>query len=200
MARGGPALSKRNEGAPCSLADKILLLSGNMPISTPNDRRATRTRRALLNAFVGLILERRYDEISVAAIIARADVGRSTFYEHFRGKDDLLHESMNWLLVMIADAAGPAPNPDQLAFAVAHFWQNRRLARVVFSPPIAAQMRRTLTDLVAERVDPVTSERGRARAVQIAAAQLALLESWSQGELVATPELIADQLKAAARI
>ena len=117
-----------------------------MPISTPNDRRATRTRRALLNAFVGLILERRYDEISVAAIIARADVGRSTFYEHFRGKDDLLHESMNWLLVMIADAAGPAPNPDQLAFAVAHFWQNRRLARVVFSPPIAATERRFAID------------------------------------------------------
>ena len=74
-----------------------------MPISTPNDRRATRTRRALLNAFVGLILERRYDEITVAAIIARADVGRSTFYEHFRSKDDLLHESMNWRRAFLAE-------------------------------------------------------------------------------------------------
>jgi AcrR family transcriptional regulator len=170
-----------------------------MPISTPNDRRATRTRRALLHAFVELVLERRYDAISVADIVARADVGRSTFYEHFRSKDDLLRHSMNWLLVMIAEAAGPNPDPDRLAMAVDHFWQNRRLARVVFSPPIAAQVRRTLTELIAERLGPA-DERAQARAVQIAAAQLALLESWSQGELAAPPELIADQLRAAARI
>ena len=52
------------------------------------DRRIQRTRSALLQAFVSLLLEpRRYDQIKVGDIVERANVGRSTFYEHFRNKD-----------------------------------------------------------------------------------------------------------------
>jgi AcrR family transcriptional regulator len=47
------------------------------------DKRTQKTRQALLGAFFGLVLERRYDEIKVADILERARVGRSTFYEHF---------------------------------------------------------------------------------------------------------------------
>ena len=55
------------------------------------DRRIERTREALEGAFIRLILEgRRYDRITIAGLIARAGVGRSTFYEHYRNKDELL--------------------------------------------------------------------------------------------------------------
>jgi AcrR family transcriptional regulator len=37
-----------------------------------------------------LTLERGYDHITVQDILDRADVGRSTFYAHYRDKDDLL--------------------------------------------------------------------------------------------------------------
>ena len=54
------------------------------------DRRVLRTRRALHAALMALILEKRYDKITVQNIIDKADVGRSTFYAHFRDKEDLL--------------------------------------------------------------------------------------------------------------
>ncbi|MEP7136786.1 MAG: TetR/AcrR family transcriptional regulator [Chloroflexota bacterium] len=53
------------------------------------DRRSQRTRQLLSDALVGLIREKGYSAITVSDIIERANVGRSTFYAHFRDKDDL---------------------------------------------------------------------------------------------------------------
>lgn len=53
------------------------------------DRRVQRTQQSLRNALIELILEQHYDSISVQDIIDRANVGRSTFYLHFRDKEDL---------------------------------------------------------------------------------------------------------------
>jgi AcrR family transcriptional regulator len=53
------------------------------------DRRAHRTRKSLRDALVGLMLEKRFDDITVQDILDRADVGRSTFYAHYRDKEDL---------------------------------------------------------------------------------------------------------------
>lgn len=54
------------------------------------DRRVRRTRAALHRALIELMLSRPYARITVRDIIDRADVGRSTFYAHYRDKDDLL--------------------------------------------------------------------------------------------------------------
>jgi len=54
------------------------------------DRRVRRTRRLLHEALRSLILEKGYDHVTVQDVIDRADVGRATFYAHFRDKDDLL--------------------------------------------------------------------------------------------------------------
>ena len=54
------------------------------------DRRVRRTRQRLRDALMELTLERGYDRITLQEILDRADVGRSTFYAHYRDKDDLL--------------------------------------------------------------------------------------------------------------
>ena len=58
--------------------------------SETTDRRARRTRKALRDAFVALVLERGYDRLTVEDITERADVARPTFYAHFPHKEDLL--------------------------------------------------------------------------------------------------------------
>jgi AcrR family transcriptional regulator len=58
--------------------------------NTKDDRRSRRTRQMLNGALLALMLEKRYDEITVQDIIDRADVGRATFYAHYLDKDDLL--------------------------------------------------------------------------------------------------------------
>ena len=57
---------------------------------TTVDRRITRSRRALRRALIELIEERGLDGFTVNDLCARADLTRGTFYNHFRGKDDLL--------------------------------------------------------------------------------------------------------------
>ena len=68
------------------------------------DRRTKRTRHALSSALVELVKEKRFDDITVQNVIERADVGRSTFYTHFRDKDDLFQKDWERFLRMLADA------------------------------------------------------------------------------------------------
>jgi AcrR family transcriptional regulator len=174
-----------------------------MSVAEPFDRRAARTRRAIVGAFVALVLERRYDGISVSDIAARADVGRSTFYEHFRGKDELLHQSMEPLLALLADAALPDADEGPVRFVVSHFWDNRRLARAVMAHPLGAAVRRVLVSLIEARLvaaHACAPELVALRAVQVAAAQLALLDGWTRGEITAGQDRIVGQLLAAGRV
>ncbi|MGT2911486.1 TetR/AcrR family transcriptional regulator [Streptococcus cameli] len=54
------------------------------------DIRSQKTREAIFEAFFDLLNQANFRQISVAQIIERARIGRSTFYSHFTSKDDLL--------------------------------------------------------------------------------------------------------------
>ncbi len=54
------------------------------------DRQASRTRNSLRRALLSLSQEKNYDTITIQEIVDRANVGRTTFYAHFRDKGDLL--------------------------------------------------------------------------------------------------------------
>ena len=54
------------------------------------DRRIVRTRDALGDALIALMHEKSFDDITVQEVLERAGVGRSTFYVHYRDKEDLL--------------------------------------------------------------------------------------------------------------
>lgn len=54
------------------------------------DLRVKRTRSAIKNAFLELLSEKPFDNISVIDIAERAMINRSTFYLHYQDKYDLL--------------------------------------------------------------------------------------------------------------
>ncbi len=62
------------------------------------DRRIQKTQNLLHEALASLIREKPYDSIVVKEILDRANVGRSTFYTHFRDKDDLLVSGIHDML------------------------------------------------------------------------------------------------------
>jgi len=53
------------------------------------DRRIRQTRGRLGDALVALMQEKPIDQVTVQEVLDRAAVGRSTFYLHFRDKNDL---------------------------------------------------------------------------------------------------------------
>ena len=61
------------------------------------DRRMQKTQDSIFNAFDELITQKEYSKISVTEIIQKANIGRSTFYDHFETKEYLLESKCNIL-------------------------------------------------------------------------------------------------------
>lgn len=72
------------------------------------DRRIQKTQKLLHEALMSLVREKPYDEIVVKEILDRANVGRSTFYTHFKDKDELLASGIHDLLRTVQAAELPA--------------------------------------------------------------------------------------------
>jgi AcrR family transcriptional regulator len=99
------------------------------------DRRIQRTRQLLREALTSLILEKGYEATTVQEILDRANIGRSTFYSHFRDKDELLVSGFEQFREMVEEFDGRFPHrPNRSAqkyspalFFFHHAAQNHRL-------------------------------------------------------------------------
>jgi len=67
------------------------------------DRRVQRTRKLLRESLMDLILEEGYDAISIQDITDKANLGRATFYLHFKDKDELLLDVMDQFMADFLD-------------------------------------------------------------------------------------------------
>lgn len=153
------------------------------------DRRVLRTRQALLEAFVGLVLERRYEQIKVRDIVARAGVGRSTLYEHFAGKDAILATSLRGPFSVLANSVRRADNAVNLEALLAHFSNNRALARSILTGPMRQRTVAVLTRVIEQRFKSDRVGRpnpliipAHLAAIQLAEALLAPVTAWLTGE------------------
>ena len=68
-----------------------------MSDNAPLDRRVRRTRFAVQEALIGLMVEKDFDAITVADIVERADIVRSTFYMHYADKEDVLRQGVEYV-------------------------------------------------------------------------------------------------------
>ncbi len=170
------------------------------------DRRTERTRAALMQGFIGLILAEGYDAVTVERVAERANVGRSTFYMHYTGKDDILRQSMKRPSTLLAVTVGYAPPLEALVKQLQHFHAQRGRNHVFFAAPVRNIWVRALAELIEPRVIAI-ARHARARpllplplvAVQIAEAQIALITNWLQGRAPVKIDAIAETLLATTR-
>ena len=186
-------------------------LFGNGGRPRAEDRRVRRTRRLLREALVALILEKGYDKVTVQDVLDRADLGRATFYAHFRDKDDLLvsgfealRDSLREHLARVARLPRPdAHRPDGglgLAGALfAHAGQQKRLYRALVGrrggAAVLKHAREQFTAVVREHLQEAVANRQTAPPVPlevtvqyVVSAFLGVLTWWLDSEPLLTAE------------
>ncbi|MCH5321175.1 MAG: TetR/AcrR family transcriptional regulator [Eubacterium sp.] len=62
------------------------------------DRRIKRTRNAVFNAVLDLMLEKDTNKITVLELCKKADINKSTFYLHYKSMDDCLHSCFQTIM------------------------------------------------------------------------------------------------------
>jgi AcrR family transcriptional regulator len=95
------------------------------------DRRVQKTEALLRDALNSLIREKAYDSIVVKEILDRANVGRSTFYSHFRDKDELLASSIYEMLrparsTQVSPSAKPYEKITRFSLPIFEYLQEHR--------------------------------------------------------------------------
>lgn len=157
------------------------------------DKRADRTRQALVEAFNDLVLSSHQGKIRVADIIQKADVGRSTFYDHFRGSDAIHLEALSAPMAILADAILGNAADQELNELLDHFYKNRQRACEMFAD---SSTRDQLTQLLAELIEHRSTEKGGnpdTRLVNrlVAESAMAAIRVWITNELACEKESIA---------
>jgi AcrR family transcriptional regulator len=122
-----------------------------------DDRRVRRTRGALKDGLVDLIVERGWDGFSVQDLCDRADVGRSTFYLHFADKEEVLAGGFadlgKELRAQLARSGAPGPlafSRGLLDHAQAHLRVFRALVGRRAAHVVQGKLRALVTELVRE--------------------------------------------------
>jgi AcrR family transcriptional regulator len=168
-----------------------------------DDRRSRRTRRMLGEALVALMLEKRYDAITVQEIIDRANVGRSTFYAHYLDKEDLLQHQVAEVVQSIdrhmdISAGGNRIVPSIELFR--HLRDSQALIRALVRgramETVLKTMRAHLSSNISERLAQRLPQ-GAEPALQlplvahyVAGAMLTMFDWWLERDMQDTPEEI----------
>lgn len=178
-------------------------MSENTAPTTPRkpDRRVAHTRNRLGDALIELLQTKPFDDITVREVLARARVGRSTFYEHYRDKNDLFlsdadqfFESMSTLLLRQNDpSARVAPVAELFAHVAAardlyaalveagRIHEVRDLGEAHFARAIAERLART------RRASVLTPEARCALAQGMSGSLFSLLTWWMRQGMTTTP-------------
>jgi AcrR family transcriptional regulator len=178
-----------------------------------SDRRINRTRNLLRDALIELILENSYDVVSVQDIAARADVGRATFYLHYRDKDELLLECVDAIVAAfiqqvqqqnVEEWISSDGAPMQKVFLFAR--QNADLFRVIMRGHGGIKASQRLQSIVADKTSQGGLASLRKSGVQLtvpvevisnffAGSLLALINWWLENDVTYSAEQMAQMFR-----
>lgn len=136
---------------------------------------AATARVAILAAFRDIILEGGYENCRVLDVVERSGVARSTFYEHFASREDLLRDSLRVPFDVLAQLNRPSCDVESVAYTLEHVAENRGLVGSLMRNPGMEALIDVLSEIV-ESGSGAAVAAIDARAV--AGAQLAVLSLW----------------------
>jgi AcrR family transcriptional regulator len=113
-----------NKTTAMSRNDRKTAAKANAKTRRAPDIRIRRTRERLGAAMIALIQEKTIDEVSVQEVLDRAGVGRSTFYLHYRDKDDLLLSQLEVFLEMVSTSLIKRRDTSRRVLPVAEFFSH----------------------------------------------------------------------------
>ena len=166
---------------------------------TKTDRRILRTRGTLGDALVALMHEKSFDEITVQDVLDRARVGRSTFYVHYRDKDDLFLSDVEEFLEHVSGALKRQNASPNRLLPVREFFTHIREAREFYAALVRSGKMNDVWALARGMFARSIEERLQAAGVDIEAMQrsaqahalagsfFALLDWWIDKRMKADP-------------
>lgn len=168
-----------------------------------DDRRVRRTRRALHEALIALVLEKGYERISVREILDRADVVRSTFYAHYQDKDALLFSCFEEMLGELRAAVStlsPADTARPAELLYEHAYEHRTVYRALCGRQggnlVAHHLQRMVGQVLTEHLAGPLAESGSGLPVDLVVAHytettLGLLGWWVNHDFCHGPAWLA---------
>ncbi|PYQ04243.1 MAG: hypothetical protein DMF82_11215 [Acidobacteria bacterium] len=181
-------------------------MSINGRVSTKKvDRRVRRTRDRLGDAMVDLLQEKPFDTITVQQVLDRAGVGRSTFYTHYRDKEDLFLSDCDEFFEAMATALSRHRDTSDRVAPVRELFAHVAEMRTFYSALVASGRIHDVLDLarahfargiqarLALRARAgASSPRRAARAHALAGALVSLLSWWLDHADAGTPAAMDD--------
>jgi AcrR family transcriptional regulator len=145
-------------------------------------QKTSKARMALIEAFKRLVVSRRYEEFYIADIIAAADVSRSSFYEHFHSKQDLLQECLQGVIEPLS-AVGFAGEIEfeHVVGLLDHFQEVGEISLAFLKSDVSQIFVQMLSHAIAQKLArqaSTTTIPHRLAAAQIAESTLGLLREW----------------------
>jgi len=126
------------------------------PRLSRHERRRQQTRSLLIQTALALVLEKGYDDISIQDITDRADLGRGTFYIHFKDKEEVIWTAFQDLFRQLEleahnqlDRRMPQVEYYGLVNIFRHAEKNRDLYRVMFGRQGSARLTTRAQDFMA---------------------------------------------------
>lgn len=168
-------------------------------MSDKNDRRSQRTRQALGNALVELMMERGYDGISIKDIIERANVGRSTFYSHYVDKDELFASQLDRVVNVLSQHV-PEENSNGNPFFPSlglfqHIQEQKKLYKILAWGTGVDVLTRHLQKSLSEKIEERLLTSGQTYEVPLpiianflSGSFLSLIKWWLDNKLIYSPE------------
>lgn len=192
---------------PRNRTKKAAVSRKSTPARPKMDRRVRRTRDALGDALVALMQEKPFDDIKVQDVLDRAGVGRSTFYAHFRDKDDLFMSDAEDFFEAMATALSVRQEQSDRVAPVRELFAHLIDMREFYAALVASGRLHDNMELAqghfARGIERRLAEVARARSipkeqhVAIAQAQAGALVSllqWWMGRRISTPPAEMDEL------